>query len=250
MTYFARKLRYAAHDGDAGAGFIALIELAKKKGGRPVEFVLYRATEDRKGNRKEMIRLSAETSEDVIKRFWFLDEGTGEEFPGHESNRWKKTSFWLYPVAVVYERFLPGTWMRVVMPASRRRRRKKKPLQFGNISHILIVHQARLRGLQHEKLELEFELKSEWTPSELEGHDDEDVRNSFQEKSEVAYAEIQEKIAEVEEEINFILKTINSTKAEMRYRVYQMFPEHANKTPRRVLRKQRELQGHRYPAMV
>ncbi|MHB8709956.1 MAG: hypothetical protein ACYC6X_00120 [Minisyncoccota bacterium] len=222
MAYFARKLRYAAYNEDVGSDFIALVELAKKKGGRPVEFVLYRASEGRKGNRKEMIRLSAETAEDAIKRFWPLDEGTGEEFPGHDSNQWKKTSFWLYLVATVYERLLPGTWARVGMPRSWRTR-KKKPLQFGNLAHILLVHQARLRGLLHEKLKLE---------------------------NGATYAEIQEKIAEVEEEISFILATIKSTKAEMRYRVYQMFPEIAGKIPRRVLRKQHELQGHRYPAVI
>lgn len=235
MAYFARKLRYAAYDGDAGGGFMALIELAKKKGGRPVEFVLYRWAQYPNNERSEMIRLSAATAEEAIKRFWFLDEGTGKEFPGHESDRWKKTSFWLYSVAVggSYERVSSGTWVRVGMPAPWKKRRKKRPLQlqFGNSAHILLVHYARLRGLEHEKLALEFDLIG------IPGN-------------ETAYAQVQEQVEEIKEEIVSILATINSTKAEMRYRVYQMFPEIAGITPRRVLRKQHELRVHRCPATV
>ena len=232
MAYFARKLRYAAHDGDANSGFVALIELARKKGGRPIGFVLYRLfiPYNFPASRIEMIRLTAKTAEDAVKRFW-PGEDTGEEYPGFKSRRWEKTTRWLYPVVVAYERFSPGTWVRVGTSRSWRRRRKKKSLQFGNISHILIVHQARLCGLEQEKFELECE-------------------HSCIPGDEAMCAQVQEKIEEIREEISSILATIDSTKAEMRYRVYQMFPEKAGKIPRRVLRKQRDLQGHQYPAMV
>lgn len=255
MAYFARKLRYGAHDGDAGASYIALLELAKKKGGRPVEFILYRRIMQRyypNENRNEMIRLKAETAEEAIRRFWPSDEGTGEEFPGNRSDRWKKTTLWLDCVAVGggYEQFRSGTWVRVGKPSPWSQRRRKRPLQFGNPAHILLVHEARLRELEHEKSDLEFELESR--SSDFEEYDNDNDCNYIPERNRTAYdffrGKIREKIGEIETEISSAITTVKSTKAEMRYRVRQMFPEPAGKTPRRVSRRQRESQG--YPAMI
>lgn len=130
MTYFARKLEYGAHDDEAGAQFMALLEIAKKKGGRPIEFVLYQRIMQYyypSENVTRMIRFTATTAEEAIKRFWPWNEGTGKEFPGWESDRWEKTTPWLYPVAVggSYEGVRPGDWVRVGVPAPWRNRHRK-----------------------------------------------------------------------------------------------------------------------------
>jgi hypothetical protein len=256
MAYFARKLSYGAHDGEASASYMALLELAKKKGGKPVGFVLYRRIMqyfEPKENRNEMIRLKAETAGEAIKRFW-PSEDTGEEFPGHKSNCWEKTTLWLDCVAVGggYELFHPGTWVRVGTPSLWSKRRKKKPLQFGNLAHILLVHEAQLRGLENEKSDLEFGLES--GSSDFEEYDDDNDCNYIPERNQVAYdlfrEKIQEKISEVETEISSLTVAVKSTRAEMRYKVRRMFPKPIGRIPRRTLRKQNELRGHRYPAMI
>src|SRR3989344_3776840 len=103
MAYFARKLRYGAHDGEAGASYMALIELAKRKGGVPVGFLLYRQIMQYNypaENKVEMIRLDVKCAEEAIRRFWPLSKsGAGKEFPGHARPRWEKTTPWLVIVA-------------------------------------------------------------------------------------------------------------------------------------------------------
>jgi len=251
MAYFARKLRYGAHGGDGGVNYMALLEIAKKKGGRPVEFVLYRriiqypypGNTRRLDNRIEMVRLKAATAEEAIKRFWPWDEGTGKKFPGHHSSRWKKTTLWLDSVAVGgwYERFgysddqgkiQFGTWVRVGTPVPWHSRRRKKRIQFGNPAHIVLARQATIRALKDEKMRLE------WSLNDLEGYDNDNDCNYIPEENELAYAAVRKQINKLEAEISSAEGSIANLTAEMRYKVRRMFPNPVGKTPKRALRQQ------------
>lgn len=254
MARFARKLQYGAHDGDGYGFFFALIELAKKKGGRPTGFVLYRRIvgynfiSDQLRNQAEMIRLDAGTAEEAVRRFWPSDtKGMGSEFPGHKSNRWERTTLWLDSVAAggAYERFgykydhegiRPGRWAKVGMPAlraERRKRRKKKPLQIGNLAHILLKYKARLPELSIERSSVQLELDSIMSCDEY-GHIY--VAEDDNEK----HALLLETIAEIDERIAFVIADIDRTKNEMRYIVRKMFPQPMGMTPKRILRYERE----------
>ncbi|MGB3921884.1 MAG: hypothetical protein WBL19_01195 [Minisyncoccia bacterium] len=240
MSYFARKLRYAATDGESCASYMALVELAKKKGGRPAGFILYRRIIDYgypKESKSEMIHLKAETVEEAIKRFWpFGRKGSGKEFPGHNSDCWEKTTLWLNFLAaggghegLGYEhntkgiRF--GSWAKVGTPAPwSRRRKKKKPLQFGNLAHIMLVHQAKIRGFKEERRHLNERL------SELSLYDAEYDEIYPPQKGEIGYEEytqIDKEVEGIDEEIMSLNAAIENIRAEMRYKVYRMFPKPA-----------------------
>lgn len=251
MAYFARKLRYGACDGDSGASFyFALVELARKKGGRSIGFVLYRRTMFFPGNRTEMICLSADTAEEAVRRFWPSNtEGMGSEFPGHGSERWNRTTLWLDSVAAGggYERFgyenhyeigiRLGGWAKVGTPTlrrERRKRRKKKPLQVGNLAHILVKHQALLHNLTEEKYRLGQELamvtSHDKGSSYVIDDDDEEEENYL----------VSDDIEKVDGEISSVFADIGRTKEEMRYIVRKMFPKPIGLIPKRVLRYERE----------
>lgn len=250
MAYFARKLRYGACDDDGSAFYFALIELARKKGGRAVGFVLYRRTENflvggLNKNRTEMIRLNAETTEEAIRRFWPSDEeGMGSEFPGHGSNRWERSTLWLNLVATGggYERFgykndregiRLGNWARVGTPAPwAKRRKRKKPLQIGNLGHILLAHQARLRPLMEERGELQQKLLALKTTGKYGDY----VSDDDCEEYELVSGEMEK----ANDEISLIYADIVRTKAEMRYKVRWLFPKPMGLIPKRVLRYERE----------
>lgn len=251
MAYFARKLRYGAHDGDGGAFYFALIELAKKKGGRPVGFVLYRRIIDyhNRSSQAEMIRLTAGTVEEAIRRFWPSDaKDIGNEFPGHKSDRWERTTFWLNHVAAGggyerlgyenhYERGIRlGGWAKVGTPTlrlKRRKRRKKKPLQIGNLAHIILKHQAQLPELSRERSFVQLELDTIMSY-------DEDGHIYVAEDDNEKYVLLLETIAEIDERIAFIVAEIYRTKDEMRYVVRKMFPKPMGMIPKRILRHERE----------
>lgn len=246
MTYFARKLRYGAHDGESGANYIALLELAKKKGGSPVGFLLYQRIIQYNvpaENRTEMIQLPVETAEEAIRRFWFSDEkGMGKEFPGFQSDRWEKTTLWLDLVAVGggYERFgyrnnsdgiYPGDWVRVGMPAPwSRRRGRKKPLQFGHPAHIILVDRARIRSIEEDVDELKYQL------NELESYDDDSDRNYVPDYNQAEYEAVEYKIELLKGEIASIEAKIEALRGKMRLQVRQMFPVPLGMIPKRVSR--------------
>lgn len=225
MTHFARKLRYAANDGENGATFAALIELADKKGGTPTGFVLFwriLRSPPMKCESK-MIRLKAKTAEEAVAKFWL----SGKKFPGWQSDEWEKTTPWLDRVAVggCYEQFPPLTWVKVGTPNLWGRRRKKRVPQFGDMGYALREHKARLRELQEQKSDLEDELP--W---------DESYHSDDREKA----ARIHAKVETVDDEILSVQNDIEAIEAEMRFKVRQKFPNPIGKTPRRVLRQQAE----------
>ena len=246
MAYFARKLRYGAHDGEAGANYIALIELAKKKGGTPVGLLLYQRIIQYNfpvENRTEMIRLPVKTAEEAVKRFWSSDkEGEGKEFPGFHSKLWQKTTLWLDLVAVGggYERFgyrydskgiHIGDWMRVGTPAPwSKRRGRKKPLQFGHLAHIILVDQARIRSIEEEIDEMKYQL------NELESYDDEGDCNYVPDYNQAEYEAIEDGVAVFYGEISSIKAKIEAMRGKMRIQVRQMFPKPLGMIPKRVSR--------------
>lgn len=219
MALYARKLRYGAHDGESGAHFMALVEISHKKGGKPIEFVLYRHIIQyfcSSESRTEMVRLKAKTSIEAIRRFWPWDEKTGKEFPGHHSDKWQKTNLWLYTVAVGggYERVPEGRWVKITckpIPRSKRRHRKKRSLQFGSLHDIHRMRKACVENLQKEEDEL------------LEAPDS-----------------LAEEIAKIGDDIEDAENDLENIEEEMRQKVRRMFPTSLNKTPRRVLRQRKE----------
>lgn len=246
MAYFARKLRYGAHDGEAGANYIALIELAKKKGGTPVGFLLYQRIIQYNfpaESRTEMIRLPVKTTEEAVKRFWFSDEkGMGKEFPGFHSKLWQKTTLWLDFVAVGgwyessgYEHdsagVRPSRWVRVGTPAPwSKHRRRKKPLQFGHSAHIILVDQARIRAIEEEIDELKYQL------NELESYDDEGDCNYVPDYNQAEYEAVEEAVTLLYGEISSIRAKIEALRGKMRIKVRQMFPKSLGMIPKRVSR--------------
>ena len=246
MAYFARKLRYGAHDGEAGANYIALIELAKRKGGTPVGFLLYQRIIQYNypaESRTEMIRLPTKTAEQAINRFWFSDgKGMGKEFPGFRSKLWQKTTLWIDHVAVGggYEGYgyrydkegiHPGEWVRVGTPAPwSKRRGRKKPLRFGHPAHIILVDQARIRGLESDIDELKYQL------NELESYDEDSGDNYVPDYNQAEYGVIEDKVAALNGEIVSIGAKIEALRGKMRIEVRQMFPKPLGLIPKRVSR--------------
>lgn len=233
MAYFARKLRYGAHDGEAGAQFMALIEIAKKKWGRPIEFVLYQRIMQYyypSENITRMIRFTAATAEEAIKRFWPWSEGTGKEFPGWKSERWEKTTLWLYSVAVggSYEKVRHGDWVRVGRPSLwSKRRKKKKPLRFGHPAHIILVDQARIRSIEEEIDGLKYKL------NELESYDDDNDFKYVPEENLAEHDRIEEKVTKLMQEIFSIKAKAQALREEMRAEAYRMFPIPLGMIPKR-----------------
>ena len=205
MASFARKLEYAAHDGEGGGSFIALIVLTKRKGGTPISFFLYRYIVHYFDGKEEldMIRLKEPKTADEARCYFLF--GKGSKFPGHDSPLWQKTTDWLYTVAVggSYERHSPGVWARVGSPSPWKKRRKRKPLQIGNPAHIILVREAKIRLLVEEKSDLVHDLsdlKSYW--SRASGNT----------------ASIEREIAVVDEKIAATYRDIQNLKDELRFK--------------------------------
>lgn len=247
MPWFARKLRYAAHDGEAGASYIALIQLAKKKSGSGwVKFLLYRRIiqyNSPKESTVESICLKTETAEESIRRFWLFEEGGGKEFPGYRSKEWKQTTLWLNCVAAGggYERFgykhdnngvQPGSWVRVGTPAPWSKRRRRKHPRFGDISYRLLEHPARLLELESEESKLWQELLCLEEFDEDRPNDD----GFIPEENREMCIQVRRDIDKKQEEIELAETAIEAIKAEMRYKVHRMFPKPAGVIPKRLLR--------------
>lgn len=230
MTHFARKLCYAANDGENGATFAALIELADKKGGPSTGFVLFWRILRSPPMRCEskMIRLKVETAEEAQK-FWL----GGKKFPGWQSERWQKTTPWLDRVAAGgwYEQYPPLTWVKVGTPNLWARRRKKRVPQFGDMGFALREHKMQLRELEEQKWNLENSFPDSF---------DEETGDYYLQEDEEAAARIRRCVDEIDEVILAAKNDIEAIEAEMRFKVRQKFPHPIGKTPRRVLRQQTE----------
>lgn len=240
MAYFARKLRYGAHDGEEGVSYIALIELAKKKGGKPAGFVLYYRRLQHGHPAIKMIRLKAATAEEAIRRFWPYEEDGGEEFPGWRSSRWEQTTFWLNTVAVGgwFERFgykskngavRFGAWVKVGTPPLWRKRRQKKPIQFGNLARLILTLRGRLRRLEDEKMRLD------WSLFDFDADDEGSDCPCDKERNRVIRSVLRRQIAEIEREIDAIGANITNKRAEMHRKLRRRVSMSAGKTPKQAI---------------
>ncbi|MCX6790417.1 MAG: hypothetical protein NTV60_02715 [Candidatus Kaiserbacteria bacterium] len=233
MAYYAKRLQYGAHDGEEGASFVALVEIAKKKGGVPVMFVLYWRTIQYKypsENETKMLKLKVITAKEAVERFWPFGEKRGADFPGWKSEEWEKTTSWLYHVAVGggYERFREGMWVRTGMPAPWSKRRRRPHLQFGNLGQLLHAKELDKSILDDSLSDLEFERLK------LETHDEDGLLIEEEDKAE--YAELSEKIERIQQEIQGIKDGMTVLRCEMRHKVREMFPNPLGKMRKRDLK--------------
>ncbi|MBI2410101.1 hypothetical protein HYV30_03635 [Candidatus Kaiserbacteria bacterium] len=229
MALYARKLQYAAGQDEAGASFIALVELARRKcSGATVGYLLYRCILQffqPKESRVEMIRLDVRTVEEAGKKF--------QSACGLSKLEWQKTTGWLYPVVVGggYEQFSLGTWVKVGRPAPRAKRRKKRPLQFGNLGCIVSARQGVLAGLKELQSDIDDACNA------LEEYDAESDERYIPPYHQREYEELRTEQELLNDEIARVLASIEALRAQMRAKARKMFPQPAGKTPKRVLRK-------------
>lgn len=157
MTCYARKVEYAAHDGDCGASYVALIEFCRKNGCRDgviIRRVLYLMRLDF-AKRQFKYWLCEVPCNGGFTDFWI----DGSKFVGWDSTLWTPTSRWLDHVAAGgwYQCFKPGTWVKVGRPRKRRIKkiRRVNPLVElrGNISQIKIE----ISGLEDERYGLVYD---------------------------------------------------------------------------------------------
>ena len=159
MAYFARKLWYGAHDGDDSHVFAALLELRRRKNGKPIGFMLF----EHRVFTSEYLGREPGTSEDRMIRFPQCSDA--EEaldhyapgrpgFPGWDSEDWERTTGWAYRVGAggSYEYHRPGTWVKTTTPNPWRNHRRKSRGKVCDTSY-------QLRGLERELAHAEKELK-------------------------------------------------------------------------------------------
>lgn len=212
---FARRIKYSGYNGKTKSGFIALIELVRRKGGNPTGFVLYSYTctvttpTQNSTVTKKMIRLPVRTAEEAIRQFWFRNGKDGEEFPNRDSKLWEKTTFWLHAVAISSRHVSRCTWMRVSTPVmwGEKRHKRKQPLKIGNISHILIPQQMQLRDLERKRTGIISEL-----------------HRCVNGEGSAKHRELSERIEVLDTEIYKIFVATEETGVKMRHRTYQLFP--------------------------
>lgn len=143
MALFAHGLRHSAYDMGACLYFISLIELARKKGGPPIKFVLFCHVlywNFPEQNDSMMVRV---TTEMEVQALWPSDEEGVQREVLQRDDHWKKTTSWLCPVVVDvwYEPFLCDTWVKVCEP----KKREKKPLDVNAVH----LKQERIRKTEY-----------------------------------------------------------------------------------------------------
>ncbi|MEK7568704.1 MAG: hypothetical protein AAB497_01150 [Patescibacteria group bacterium] len=172
MAFYAKKIRYGAND-EVGA-YVALIAVAKKKGGKPIRFVLYRFLSVGLKGVFESVEFSSSQEKEAMEAFPFgpvvyrpIEEeleglqGLMEEgkLPRTRISQWKMTTDWLSNVAVGGSRYPRGTWVKLrkrpyTWRKSGPRKKKKLRLKFGSLEHKLLVVREELayhKGQPSEK---------------------------------------------------------------------------------------------------
>lgn len=208
MAYFAKKMNYCANE----TSFVALLVISRKKGGKPIKFVLYRYSSngyDSSGCESEMIEFGPDKKDEAVKSFPsgpIVFEEQTEFFPRRIKNLWKKTTEWLYEVGAggAYAVYSAGTYVKVGRPAPFNKRRKKFRLKFGELSHILIVLRKEIKSMEEEREYLVEEAGENMLSSE-------------------ELIDIEKKIAEIEEEINIESKRANALIEEMKWKKKKYF---------------------------
>jgi hypothetical protein len=161
---FARKLWYGAHDGDCSHTFAALLELRRRKNRMAESFVIVQHIDfialhprgDYSLNRE--IRFPGGIlAQEAIARF----SPDGKEFPGWESDRWKKTTGWFYAAAVggSYELHSSGSWVNVGSPNPyRARRHKREKVVVDCAARLLRLCKDELRFFERQLSDAHFEI--------------------------------------------------------------------------------------------
>lgn len=136
MALFAKKLEYWASPNS----YIAILAIAKKKGGVPISFIVYRYwfCDGRAGYQMRSFFTQEEAGKALFSRLYFFE-----------------TTAWLNRAGAGggYEQIPKGIWVRVPVPRIGGRKRKKKPMQIGDLG-------LRYRIAKNEKEMLESELSS------------------------------------------------------------------------------------------
>lgn len=222
MSYFARKVKEQRHESETSSTFIALVELTKRKGKLGTFVLHYQMIQHRSLGESfiKMIRFRAATVAAAIEKFWPSDrEGLGA-FPRFDSGEWEKTTNWLAAATIEYshKQSSSGMYVKVGAPGLWKKRRKKKPFQVGNISHMLVLQQRRLSDLQEEKRRLLRSLDM------LKKYDS--VSSSYiPEENKLEQERLSKLIDKVCLDIVSCETSIVVTKAEIRYKVHNMFPK-------------------------
>ncbi|MCX6787978.1 MAG: hypothetical protein NT108_02320 [Candidatus Kaiserbacteria bacterium] len=143
MALFAHELRHGAYDMGAYLYFISLIELARKKGGPPIKFILFRHVLYRNFPEQSDSRMTRVNTEMAVLALWPSDEEAVQRDVLQCDDRWKKTTSWLCLVAVDgwHEPFLRHEWVKVCEP----KKREKKPLDADAIR----LKQERIRKTEY-----------------------------------------------------------------------------------------------------
>lgn len=150
--------------------YLALVVVAKKRGGTPISYIVY-YHEGREKDRSLLWRY----------RSFFTYEDALKSMHQYDYSEFRPTSGWLHNVSAGggYEQFPKGTWVRVPSPRikGRRTRGKNKALQIDDLgnSYRLIKGEVRvLKGLLSEIesslscMKLNLEAGYEEDPGELE----------------------------------------------------------------------------------
>ena len=139
MALFVKKLSYRA----SMTSYLAVLVLAKKKGGKPIEFIAYGHNIDG----RPFVMQSFQTFDEAEKacsRYWEIAE-------------FNTTTPWLHHVAAggSYEQFPKVVWVRVPVPKKRCRWKKKRQIQIGDLGALY-----RLAKQEHHLIENELSSTS------------------------------------------------------------------------------------------
>ncbi|MBI5079327.1 hypothetical protein HZB06_01460 [Candidatus Wolfebacteria bacterium] len=146
MAYYARKIDYAA----ATSTYVALMEISKKRNGKPIKFVVYRYNH-RTDNKFESIEFKPEEKEVAVKSFPYGKHGFGG-YINNSKDFWEKTTDYLHKAvfANFWNKDKKYDWVKVGRPALWNKRRKKKRLKFGELSHILLKYQGIMKNTEKD----------------------------------------------------------------------------------------------------
>lgn len=148
MAYFARKIRYAA----SPTSFIAFIVIAKKKGGEPIKYIVYRAHFNDPKAPSGVYEMAEFNSLEDMKRYMPF---------GGLIEKWKKTTDWLYKVGTggCFQEHRKGTWVKICSPYFRKRKKKKFVPKFGNLRHMLLIARKERELIEKELSESDLSPK-------------------------------------------------------------------------------------------
>lgn len=218
MAYFAKKIKYCANE----YSFVALLIIARKKGGEPIKFILYRYNMN---GLAEMIEFNANEKEKAIRSFPYgpivfeepdkeFEDGT-EFLPKRRKNLWQKTTGWLYKVGVGgwYQVYPGEIWVKVGRQSLRER--KKLRLRFGELGHLFLVEKLRLKNAEKKKSDLEIKLENLLYDHDNKGEIiDADLTPGQKEKT----GKLEKEIDALKKDISNIESKISSLKEEMRFK--------------------------------